>query len=105
VRIAGRLALQPGTGSDIPPEVSASRLCGYHGIDVVVCTLSEHDFEAELATPLPAGTMVRLRLPGAGMMVAHVERSLGGRVSGRFVNPVGAARLGKTLGFARAEAA
>jgi hypothetical protein len=77
---------------------------GYHGYDVVVRTLSEHDFEADMATDLPKGALVRLRLPGAGMMVAHVIRSQRGRLCARFVNPVSPARLGKTLGWMAATA-
>jgi hypothetical protein len=104
VRIAGRLALQPMANNEKQADVD-QRLCGYHGMDVVVCTLSEFDFEAELEAELPTGALVRLRLPGAGMMVAHVERSRAGRISAKFVNPVGSARLCKTLGFVQAKAA
>lgn len=104
MRIAGRLAWQPTVNSGKQPDVD-QRLCGYHGMDVVVCTLSEFDFEAELEAELPTGALVRLRLPGAGMMVAHVERSRAGRLSAKFVNPVGIARLGKTLGFGQSKAA
>lgn len=104
MRIAGRLALQPTDDIERQPESvdDVARMCGYHGVDVIVNALSEHIFEAELSADLPLGALVRLRLPGAGMMVAHVERSRGGHMRGKFVNPVSAARLGKTLGYAQA---
>ena len=103
MRIAGRLALQPADWDRQPDRAEDSaRVCGYHGVDVIVHALSELIFEAELAADLPLGALVRLRLPGAGMMVAHVERSRGGHMRGKFVNPVSAARLGKTLGYAQA---
>ena len=104
MRIAGRLALQSADDLNSLPDSAGdpTRMCGYHGVDVIVHALSEHIFEAELAADLPLGALVRLRLPGAGMMVAHVERSRGGHMRGKFVNPVSAARLGKTLGYAQA---
>ena len=104
MRIAGRLAVQPADGWARQPDTmgESARMCGYHGVDVIVHALSELIFEAEIAADLPLGALVRLRLPGAGMMVAHVERSRGGRMRGKFVNPVSAARLGKTLGYAQA---
>ncbi len=105
MHIAGRLALQSidvaqalvGANSPTPDSLRQ----GYHGFDVVVRTLCEHSFEADLGAELPAGALVRLRLPGAGMMVAHVTGSHEGRLRANFVNPVHPSRLRKTLGYVR----
>jgi hypothetical protein len=103
MRIAGRLALQSaGEEQGVPIAVQglASAIMGYHGCDVVVRNLCERQFEADLVAKLPKGALVRLRLPGAGMMVARVTSSHRGTLKASFVNPVSPARLGKTLGWA-----
>lgn len=103
MHIAGRLALQtplgaafPKGGAGIAPNPDILR---FHGCDVVVRRLSEDGFEAELATPLVEGALVRLRLPGAGALLARVVSSASGRFCAEFINPVSQARLGKTLGL------
>jgi hypothetical protein len=107
VRLAGRLAVEPGSanlhgrGFTAPPNAD-NRLYGYHGVDVVVCSLSERGFEAELAAEVPCGSLVRLRLPGAGMIVAKVEGAQSGRLRAAFINPVNPSRLGKALGLGSA---
>lgn len=90
MRIAGRLALQSAL-----PLLGV----GYHGCDVVVSQISETGFEAESKTPIPAGSLVRLRLPGSGVMLARVASSQAGHVSAEFLNPVSQTRLNKTLGI------
>lgn len=102
--IAGRLALQspacavlPQRGATIAPNPD---ILSFHGCDIVVRHITEHGFEAELATQLVEGALVRLRLPGAGAMIARVKASTTGHLVADFVNPVSAARLGKTLGMA-----
>ncbi|MFM7027787.1 MAG: hypothetical protein ACKOXK_03810 [Chakrabartia sp.] len=75
-------------------------ILSFHGCDVLVRQISEMGFEADLGATLCEGALVRLRLPGAGAMIARVRESAGGRLVADFVNPVSAARLGKTLGFA-----
>ncbi len=103
MHIAGRLALQspstvtlPTTGEGIAPNPD---ILSFHGCDVVVRHISEYGFEAELMTPIMAGALVRLRLPGAGAMIARVKESQCGRLVADFVNPVSPHRLGKTLGM------
>jgi hypothetical protein len=96
MRIAGRLALQ----STPPLSELALPVTGYHGCDVVVRQISVDGFEADLVGSFPQGSLVRLRLPGAGMMLARVAESRSGSVSAAFVNPVHPMRLGKTLGLA-----
>ncbi len=102
--IAGRLALQspstvtlPATGEGIAPNPD---ILSFHGCDIIVRHISEMGFEAELSTPIMEGALVRLRLPGAGAMIARVKESSCGRLIADFVNPVSPSRLGKTLGMA-----
>jgi hypothetical protein len=90
MRIAGRLALQSAS-----PSVGL----GYHGCDVFVCKMNGQGFEAELTTAIPKGSLVRLRLPGAGTMLARVAKSHGGVLKADFVNPVSMARLNMTVGL------
>ena len=56
--------------------------------------------ELSMASVLMTGALVRLRLPGAGAMLARVTRSDSGRIAADFVNPVPAGRLDKTIGMA-----
>jgi hypothetical protein len=83
------------------PE-SASQNFGYHGCDIVVRELSPLGFEADSRHDLTSGTLVRLRLPGAGAMLARVDRCEGSKLLASFLNPVSHARLGMTVGMARA---
>ena len=84
MHIAGRLALQspacavlPQRGVAIAPNPD---ILSFHGCDIVVRHITEHGFEAELATTLVEGAIVRLRLPGAGAMIARVKASHGGHL-------------------------
>ncbi len=95
MRIAGRLALDSA-----PPQAGL----GYHGCDVLVCQMDGQGFEAELTTAIPKGSLVRLRLPGAGTMLARVATSKRGRLSADFINPVGPARLSMAVGMMAAVA-
>jgi hypothetical protein len=109
MRIAARLALHA------PPQMcgvddfvrgpASKHLLGYHGCDVLVRDLSENGFRADVDAEIPPGSVVRLRLPGAGVLVARVGESCLGQVSAEFVNPVTPARLGMTLGIGRLAAA
>lgn len=105
MRIAGRLALQTPSGlagvSDVEDIRLKSDILSFHGCDVVVSAISETGFEASLPVPLTKGALVRLTLPCAGAMLARVVSHRGTRLKAEFVNPVSAARLGKTLGMSR----
>ncbi len=104
MRIAGRLALQTPSGlGESPCEGSRlkSGILSFHGCDIVVSSIDESGFEAKLAIALQKGALVRLRLPGAGAMLATVVSCRKGVIKAEFVNPVSAARLGKTLGMSR----
>lgn len=78
-----------------------SDILSFQGCDIVVSDISESGFEASLAISLEKGALVRLRLPGAGAMLAKVVACRKGTIKAEFVNPVSAARLGKTLGMSR----
>jgi hypothetical protein len=80
-------------------------LQGYHGCDVLVHSITESGFTASVDAEIPSGAVVRLRLPGAGMMVARVSQCAEGQVSAHFINPVPAARLRMTLGMRQMAAA
>lgn len=97
MRIAGRLAVQADEAVDAMNRL----LYSFNGCNVVVRHISERAFEADLPTELPSGVLVRLRLPGAGMMVARVVQSSPGKLVADFVNPVSETRIAKTLGFSR----
>lgn len=105
MRIAGRLALQTPTGlagvSDVEDIRLKSDILSFHGCDIVVSAISEAGFEATLSVPLAKGALVRLNLPCAGAMLARVTSHRGSRMKAEFINPVSAARLGKTLGMSR----
>ena len=105
MRIAGRLALQTPSGlagvSDATDSRLKSDILSFHGCDVLVSAISEMGFEAAVSVPLAKGALVRLRLPCAGAMLARVVSHRGTRLKAEFVNPVSAARLGKTLGMSR----
>lgn len=73
---------------------------GFHGDDVVVIDLSEVGFQARVTSHIPPKSLVRLRVPGLGMVVARVVWSRNGGIGGEFVNPVGEGRLRLVPGYA-----
>jgi hypothetical protein len=99
--IAARLAMQsPCERRDeervtaVPPTPTAS----FHGRNIVVRELSENGFEADSIHDFPVGSLVRIRLPGAGAALARITDAEPGKLCASFVNPVGRARLAMTLG-------
>ncbi len=71
----------------------------YHGSNVVLRQLSPSGFVADPSEGFESGCFVRLRLPGAGVLVAKLVKANRRQLSGEFVNPVSAARLGMVLGI------
>jgi hypothetical protein len=71
----------------------------YHGTNVLLRQLSPSGFVADPHTSFQSGSFVRLRLPGAGVMVAKLIKANRRQLCGEFVNPVSAARLGMVLGI------
>jgi hypothetical protein len=75
---------------------------GYYGRDIVIRSLSETGFEADTRFALSEGAIVRLRLPGAGNVLARILDSAGERLFAEFVNPLGRSRLNMALGMRQA---
>jgi hypothetical protein len=105
MRIAARMAVQ-SAGPDrrrkerFAVEPAAPIIIqGYHGGDIVIVELSEAGFKAQAATHIPPKSIVRLKVPGLGTVVARIIWSRNGVVGGEFVNPVGEGRLRLVPGF------
>lgn len=75
------------------------RALGYHGIDVVVRTISPQGFSADANGDFPPGSYVRLRLPGLGAVHARIVWSEGRQVGGEFLNAVEPNRFGRIIGL------
>lgn len=102
MQIAARLAMQncggEPSGSGPRHFVPHSPAAAYHGRNVVIRSLSEQGFSADSTDDYPIGALVRLRLPGAGAMLARVTAAADGHIAGSFVNPVGPMRLAMAVG-------
>jgi hypothetical protein len=83
---------------------SAEGSAGFHGKNIVIRELSVAGFVADSGQQLSLGELVRLRLPGAGAMLARVEGASEGRLQASFLNPVGDSRLNRALGLMTATA-
>jgi hypothetical protein len=57
-------------------------------VEVVVCDLSTSGFMAECMRPVLIGSYVSLDLPGIGPVHAQVRWQVGGRLGGKFLDPV-----------------
>ncbi len=102
MHIAARLAMQNcgGTAKGSGPVsfVPHSPAAAYHGRNIVIRSLTEQGFAADSSDDYPIGALVRLRLPGAGAMLARVTGAADGQITGMFVNPVGPTRLAMAVG-------
>ena len=105
MRIAARMAVQSAA-----PDRRRRERCvldpatpliiqGYHGGDIVIVELSETGFKAHAAIHIPPKSLVRLKVPGLGIVLARIVWSRKGDVGGAFVNPVGEGRLRLVPGF------
>ena len=72
---------------------------GYHGGDIIIVDLSESGFKAHTANHIPPKSLVRLKVPGLGIVLARIVWSRNGDLGGEFVNPVGEGRLRLVPGF------
>ncbi len=72
---------------------------GYHGGDIVIVDLSEAGFKARATSHIPPRSLVRLKVPGLGIVLARILWSRSGTIGGEFVNPVGEGRLRLVPGF------
>jgi hypothetical protein len=69
-------------------EVTSLRSTDLRQVDVVVCDLSTSGFQAECLRPVLIGSYVSLDLPGIGPVNAQVRWQVGGRMGGKFLDPV-----------------
>ena len=99
MRIAARMAVHtaaPDRRGKIRYGVSgvdAAFVQGYHGGDIVIVDLSESGFKAKAAERITPKSIVRLKVPGLGVVLARIIWSKGGHLGGEFINPVGIGRL------------
>jgi PilZ domain len=111
MQIAARLAVQsPAQDQRRAQRKTVSvaadmRLLGYHGFDVVVRDISELGFKVESPVKVASGSIVRLRLPGLGMLLGKIIWARSGHLGGEFINPVSPSRLRLVLGYAPASSA
>jgi hypothetical protein len=74
-------------------------IAGYHGQDVVLRTITAQGFEAELRTPVDAGAIMRLRIPGAGNLLVRIVDRSEEHLRGEFLNGLAQARLRSIVGI------
>lgn len=67
-------------------------------VEVKVCDLSTSGFMAECMRPVLIGSYVSLDLPGIGPVNAQVRWQVGGKLGGRFLDPVSLHRCDWTSG-------
>jgi PilZ domain len=107
MQIAARLAIQGPLADQrralrVPVSMSTDvRLTGYHGFDVVVRDISPLGFKVESSVGVKAKTLIGLRLPGLGMVLARVAWNRKGHIGGEFLNPIPPARLHSLIGYPR----
>jgi hypothetical protein len=87
-----------------PCSGSTSFHSGYHGLDIIVRHLSEAGFEADARFDVTPGQIVRLKLPGAGAVIARITEAGESFLRGEFVNGLAASRLRLALGMGSASA-
>lgn len=99
MRIAARMAIQSAAPDrrrkprfGVQPGEQAL-IQGYHGGDVVIVDLSESGFKAIAPSHIPSKSLVRLKVPGLGIVLARIVWSRAGVIGGEFINPVGTGRL------------
>jgi hypothetical protein len=110
MRISARLAVHAVPCKDgVATSSGANASSGKHnaappsdffGKNVMLFELSTSGFVATVQDRYQRGSVVRLRIPGAGMLLARVLSTRAGRLRGEFVNPVSPARLRLALGLA-----
>jgi hypothetical protein len=108
MQIAARLAVHtpaPDKRRSAREVVALSAaLCfaGYHGQDVIVREISEVGFKVQTDQQIARGSIVRLRLPGLGMVLGRVIWRRGRHVCGEFINPLSPERLRLAIGVRHA---
>lgn len=64
------------------------RDAGNEAVEIMVCDLSTAGFMAESLQPILIGSYVSIDLPGIGIVHAQVRWQLGGRMGGKFLEPI-----------------
>ncbi len=57
-------------------------------VEVIVCDLSTSGFMAECMRPVLIGSYVSVDLPGIGPVHAQVRWQVGGKLGGKFLDPI-----------------
>jgi hypothetical protein len=73
-------------------EVTSLRSTDQRVLEVRVCDLSTSGFMAECLRPVLIGSYVSLDLPGIGPVNAQVRWQVGGRMGGKFLDPISLVR-------------
>ncbi len=60
----------------------------WYSVEVTVCDVSQCGFMAECADAVAIGSHVSLEIPGIGPVRAQVRWQIGGRMGGRFLDPI-----------------
>ncbi len=68
--------------------LSHVRTDGVRNVGIRLCDISERGFMAECDEPVPLGGTVSIDLPGLGPTHARVRWGMGGRIGGRFMQPI-----------------
>ena len=75
--------------SDRRPVGSAAELRHqWYSVEVTVCDLSQCGFMAECGSAVAIGSHVALDVPGIGPVRAQVRWQIGGKMGGRFLDPI-----------------
>lgn len=69
-------------------EVTSLRSPDQRVVEVRVCDLSTSGFMAECLRPVLIGSYISLDLPGIGPVNAQVRWQVGGRMGGKFLDPI-----------------
>jgi hypothetical protein len=95
--LAGNVAEEEGEDTVFQPrrsrrvtlqEVTNLRSTDQRAVEIRVCDLSTSGFMAECMRPVLIGSYVSLDLPGIGPVNAQVRWQVGGRMGGKFLDPI-----------------
>src|SRR5438270_7282719 len=79
----------PRTRVDGSAELHQS---GWYKIEVTIRDVSTAGFMAECPAPVRIGSYVSLEVPGVGSVRAQICWQIGGRMGGRFLDPISLSR-------------
>lgn len=69
-------------------EMTNLRSTDQRAVEIRVCDLSTSGFMAECMRPVLIGSYVSLDLPGIGPVNAQIRWQVGGRMGGKFLDPI-----------------